>query len=117
MREIKFKAYLKKENKIVDVDTIDFTGKFITYKGQTEEKVYRFEDIELMQFVGILDKNKEKIYEGDLISFKGGSYVVKYFSQYGRFALSDNIEDDSFPMVIGNPSEYQVVGNIYEDQI
>ncbi len=116
MREIKFRAWLKEGKKMVEVQNICFDTKDISYKEDIGLiRCEEFENIELMQFTGLYDKKKKEIYEGDIVCFKGSYYVVKYFSEYGRFAISDNIVQDSLPMVIGNPGNYEVVGNICDN--
>ena len=67
-REIKYRAWLKKEKEMVNVASIHLGTKKINYGyskggtcyGNTSDK---FEDIELMQFTGLYDKNKVPIYE------------------------------------------------------
>ena len=76
MREIKFRAWLKYGKEIVDVEEIDFMNKVINYiyndyENNRQEIVGAyFENIELMQYTGLKDKNNKEIYEGDIIKFE-----------------------------------------------
>ena len=61
---IKFKAFLKRKNKIVDVIAINFHNSSILYEDESNEYfgvdmyyVEVFKDIELLQYTGLKDKN------------------------------------------------------------
>ena len=67
-REIKFKAYIKKSKEVVEVKSLHLNTRkaIIGYsKSKTNYGNYSisFDDIELMQFTGLYDKNKVPIYE------------------------------------------------------
>lgn len=122
-REIKFRAWLKEEKKIVNVETIDFTDKSIQYLEKSEIinayllRRVSFDDVELMQYTGIKDKNGKEVYEGDIVILNDAEEenrcVVKY--KYGSYILIDgdlredlsNVESHKF---------LEVVGNIYENK-
>ena len=119
-REIKFRAWLKEENKMVNVETMDFTDKSMQYLEKNEIidayllRTTFLEDIELMQYTGIKDKNDVEIYEGDIIICKYGPEImmeVKWVDE--GFRTLGKYNGDNYVGYVKNSAE--VIGNIYEN--
>lgn len=122
MREIKFRAWLKEDKKMENVKTIDFTDKTIRCLKKNEFinayllRRVSFDDVELMQYTGLTDKNGTGIYEGDIVVLNNiendNMCIVRYeHSSYRLEGWSlredlSNVEDRFL----------EVVGNIYESK-
>lgn len=84
-REIKYKAWLKEEKKMVIVETIDFSEKSIQYLEKNEIidayllRTTFLEDVELMQYTGQKDDYGNEIFENDFIIdvSEDGEYFLK----------------------------------------
>lgn len=106
MREIKFRAWVQTSLTDHTVGTMQFThydDGSINWELLTEEAVKFPEDVHLMQYTGLKDKNGKEIYEADIIYLAGyGDYVVEFpfIELYEAVAEGD----------IG-----EIKGNIYED--
>ena len=126
-REIKYRAWLKEEEKMVNVETMDFTDKSMQYLEKNEIidayllRRMIFDDVELMQYTGIKDKNGVEIYEGDIVLIRIDKTnilhktVVKF--KHGTF-IADIIGDNDYIYLFHfgfNKDDFEVVGNIYEN--
>jgi phage uncharacterized protein TIGR01671 len=127
-REIKFRAWLKEEKKMVIVETIDFTDKSMQYLEKNEIidayllRRMIFDDVELMQYTGIKDKNGKEIYEGDIVLIRIDKTnilhktVVKF--KHGAF-IADIIGNNDYIYLFHfgfNKDDFEVIGNIYENK-
>ena len=125
MREIKFRAWLKEDKKMENVKTMDFTDKTIRCLKKNEFinayllRRVSFDDVELLQYTGLKDKNGKEIYEGDILFFRDENmkYVVVW--QDAAFIIkSIEIRKYSEKMYWIDDVEIccEIVGNIYENK-
>jgi len=119
MREIKFRAWHKKDKKIFTVfnwhkgDAIDFVEKISGFNGS--ERFFIGKDVELMQYTGLKDKNGKEIYEGDHIKYNDDNILVVAWDHFG-WAFFDYIDGVGCNEMWAD-SNCEVVGNIYEHDI
>ena len=116
-RPIKFRVWDKRETKgmstqnmLYDAQLHDFWEDFVDYPGY-----------ELMQYTGLTDKNKNLIYEGDIVKFSRlfekerkikelKSFVRFHNGQFGFDLIGFN---DMF-FTLSDECGIEVIGNIFE---
>lgn len=125
-REIEFRAWLKDEKRMIDVRAIDFDDDgnilSVNYPEGKSYSGYDGDNIELMQYTGIKDKNGVKIFEGDIVIYKYQNDDLKT----KKLTVFFDEEDCSFSLAYkGKPhmyvekddaKYYKVIGNIYENK-
>lgn len=148
MREIKFRAWNKKWNCMLRVRAMTFNNNETihpteVYAVMTLDQDGRFEDnnypddIILMQFTGLLDKNGKEIFEGDIIFFRTSQTqhfkgIIKwddahFFSDVfyeKRLPFGMNTKEHEHYWLKGNYQGYrfssdlfdmEILGNIYKN--
>ena len=119
MREIKFRAWHKLTQLMVDVIAIDLEKEeicwiFDDYVNWEQERVWiGFDDIALMQYTGLKDKNGNEIYEDDILKTWIGGYeqASPYVVEDMRKLYFELERDDSYYRI----QKTEVIGNIYEN--
>ena len=126
MREIKFRFVEKENNVVREITHIDFelnivrliTGREAESNWVLQDE-FSFENIELMQYTGLKDKNGVEIYEGDIVKYKGYDdyiYKVVFVETECRFfalGVTKTQSENNLGYKINN--RLKVIGNIYEN--
>jgi uncharacterized phage protein (TIGR01671 family) len=131
MREIKFRAWDKEDKTMENVLYINFDIMEVSLGSgidlDDEDTMYgdvspspainyvKFDDIELMQYTGLKDKNGEEIYEGDIVhdSTCDLTWAVTWNEESGGYG-----EPAKYPknfLYKSLEKYFEVLGNIYEN--
>ena len=128
MREIKYRAWDKKEKKMgFDINVLSSSKAFMGWQGDNGQGAYvnpKDKNFELMQYTGLKDKNGKEIYEGDIFRLNKEIYKVNFRS--GCF-MADNIKNGNqfthskedvkvWHTLMESQMKIEVIGNIYENK-
>ena len=113
-REIKFRAWLKENEKMMKVSSLHLENKEISVKENGTFHLFRMQD--LMQYTGLKDKNGKEIYEGDIVVLNNiendNMCIVRY--EHSSYRLEGwGLRED---LSNAEARFLEVVGNIYENK-
>lgn len=121
-REIRFRAWNKTENwferRIIRINlngeilvADDYCGACDQFKFSTTE-----DEIILMRYTGLKDKNGKEIYEGDVCDdTRGFRFVVIWDDANARFLGRGIGKQKEYIRYVGQGPAVEVIGNIYEN--
>jgi uncharacterized phage protein (TIGR01671 family) len=124
MREIKFRAWSKRDKCWCGAFSIQKDGLFTEMSGARMENgvcvayadwidLSEQDEIILMQYTGLKDKNGVEIYEGDILKGTLENHAVVDVNSY--FGLTNYGLSSDYPMHLTGQEEREIIGNIYEN--
>lgn len=121
MREIKFRAWLPKANKMeYDIQQDNDLGDIIT------DHNYDNGNYILMQYTGLKDWDEKEVFEGDIIQYlydgcnENDQYIVEWDEENLQFAFKNTKKEEYMALEDMYDCDYgkhsiRVIGNIYDN--
>ena len=142
MRTIKFRAWHKKQKRMMFPRVLMWTRSGELQRITDEDRNHQDKSVEMMQYTGLKDKNGKEIYEGDIVRIKDDGWwtfdeyvdaIVDYTPPEFIFKdidFEDEIESETCPvsnfMHLGDGTSrkydknkherFEIIGNIYENK-
>lgn len=114
MREFKFKVWDKRGKQMYTASDIFSYGVGVTEAIDEDGGNILYEEYELLQFIGLKDTNGKEICEGDILLVNGGEKGFEYTGDVYFKGGSFHCRNSSTPDW-GDMSNYEIIGNIYEN--
>lgn len=124
LMKVKFRAWDKRFSMMIyqlaNGYRHDFNGE-IALINDRGESIAVSDEFELMQFIGLKDKNGEEIYEGDIVKC-GWYYGDDFGNEIGDMEFSNQVveftvgaQGSGFDLNVHGMENSEIIGNIYEN--
>lgn len=131
------RVYIKKWDKVREVEMIDFYNKqvlayVIGVRPRGDKVIYSFDDVEFIDNTGMKDKNGKYIYVGDVVSFKDSHFDGYNFTNFAvmrkniklylenflcvQSCIKEEMEEMYLDVHDFEEGYFEVIGNIYENK-
>jgi hypothetical protein len=110
MKQIKFRAWEKYLQEIIPVHNIDFDRKMIN----TDSAWRTFDEIELIQWTGVVDVNGKEIFEADIVKDNIEIGFVEFLDGAYRVNYRDGICKWFIDYLDSEKRTLEVIGNVFE---
>lgn len=120
-RDIKFRGWDSVNEVMLPVESINFRERYVSLNEGDNSLTDTLEMIELMQYIGLNDKDGKEIYEGDIlerygywpiiIEYDKGCLMVRDLDEVRYNNLILNVPICNFESI----NDWKVIGNIYEN--
>lgn len=123
MRDIKFRAWSKSDNKyyyrVLVGNTDNTDDQYVCSSVYDGDKWAHFDEYcgVIEQYTGLKDKNGTEIYEGDVVKVEGDGEIYRVKWIRSGFGLEPRYNSPRYP-VLGNVElrrKIEVIGNIHEN--
>jgi len=113
---IEFRAWEKTLKEMIPVHDISFEREIIN----TDSAWRTFDEVDLEWFTNLLDKNKKRIFEGDIVRAinTGNIGEIKYVSEHGAFVVRSKDKTGQYYEYLDLGlclNFFEVIGNIHEN--
>ena len=125
MRESKFRAWVKLNNDIqkysgmYEVEGLDFLNHLVKVKRASifAPQIFRFDECDLLQYIGLKDKNRVEGYFDDLVQWGKAIYKIVWDEDEGIARLQYVRGKEVFGTLrISQLKDCAIIGNIHENK-
>lgn len=113
----KFKAYVPYENQVLDVKEINFSkGNVVLYEQLRPSRYSLFNEVILMQYLNLKDRNNDEIYSDYIVKMKWDIYSdYEYFHVISRKGYAPRLMNKNKGIELWLRNEdCEIVGNIHQ---
>lgn len=117
---LRFRAWLKEDKEMVDVEEINFYNGEFDFIGDATTWMCKSNDCVLMQSTGLRDKNGKEIFEGDILNVESDEENLKvsvfWDDKHALFMFESkkyNEEDALAELFEDNSYSFKIIGNVH----